>query len=214
MISYHSSFQGAKRSAFFVLAVTLIVAKPHIAIADLGFALNPFYAFSAITGDDSDDVRFSGEISYFHKQNYELAVPLFYSYLAISDLENKAHSKVESVDVVLRKYAGNLSNDHYQKYLGIFVRYTGLTGPSWTSIGLSPPESELTTSKYGVGLNLGIRKFYKRHLGTFYWGASLFYGKYLTGKHDIIKTEQQLLTEDHDSERIFDFEFAKIGYLF
>ena len=97
-------------------------------------------------------------------------------------------------------------------YFGIFSRYTYLEGTLESDI-FQPKRSELSVSsehKLGTGVNLGFKIFFKKY----YWGMSVFLGKYFIGNNDQFGAVSGPFSHNYDAETIIDMELLKIGYIF
>jgi hypothetical protein len=149
-------------------------------------------------------VSLSGGFSLFGVNRHaEIAFPLYYS-----NPENPKDLKEWTIDCHYRYFLGNTQNGFY---LSGFVRYAHLDGYLGDNsiFGDGPSDVKGSENKVGIGVGLGYRKFSYKGL---YWGASLSFGRYLTGEND--RFYGSFLSYDDDKKFIIDVEFLKFGWAF
>jgi hypothetical protein len=136
---------------------------------------------------------FSGGVSYFlGKQNAELHFPLYFEQ-SKSDTYNE---QILTLDIEYRKFI------HNEFYMGGLFRVARLWGG----------EYDKSTTKLGVGANIGYRFFYKNGL---YWGVGASYTQYFSGENHIFGRGGVDMTYlSNDTRAIFELEFLKLGYVF
>ncbi len=170
-----------------------------------GTELNPFRLLLV------DDSALSGGISYFdHRHNTEIALPFFHQYRDNSSFPDETYRET-TVDLHYRKY---LDSKLQGIYLSAFARYARLKGstyadPQFDSNGNYVQGPTRSTEKLGFGLGIGMRTFFDNGI---YLGASLMFGRYISGESDIFTGDDDIVSED--GEQIFDIELLKIGYAF
>ena len=150
-------------------------------------------------------VSLSGSFSLFGVSRHsEVAFPWFYS-----NPEDQKDLNEWTIDCHYRDFLGNTQNGFY---LSVFVRYAhleGYLGNNWLIDTTEPDDVKDSENKVGIGVGLGYRKFSYKGL---YWGASLSFGRYITGKHN--KFYGNFLAIDDDQNFIIDVEFLKFGWAF
>lgn len=168
-----------------------------------------------LDSDSSIGTRISGELDiYFPNYDYEIGIPLLYRHANVATDENPRFGSVKSIDIVLRKYFGdNTSSTKY--YYGGFVRYAELNGISTQEKSVIGEREFKSVTKTGAGIELGLKKTITLLNTPFYWGASIFYGQYISSKNNIVDVRSDyMISEIYDEKTILDFHFAKIGYVF
>ncbi len=170
-----------------------------------GVELNPFRFFAV------GDHAVSGGFAYFdHTRRVEIAMPIFYQYDNSSSFPDETYRET-TVDLHYRKYLGKRLQGIY---LSAFLRYAHLYGNAYATRrydgqGNYVLGGKRTEDKLGAGLGIGLRAFFDNGV---YLGASLMFGRYLTGNQDIFSGDDDITSED--GRQIVDIELLKIGYAF
>jgi hypothetical protein len=151
-------------------------------------------------------VSLSGGFSLFGVNRHaEIAFPMYYS-----SPEDPKDLKEWTIDCHYRYFLGNTQHGFY---LSGFVRYAHLNGYLGDNdlqlFDDGTAEVKSRENKVGIGVGLGFRKVSYKGL---YWGASLSFGRYITGEND--KFYGNFLSYDDDKKIIIDIEFLKFGWAF
>ncbi len=208
----------SRRSALALLLVSLAVHSTQ-ALSDnkeqsatprplVGLALNGF-----LLGSN----EFSGTLSFFPRQlPIEIAIPVYHG--SFTDYEQS------DIDLRLRYYLRrnqpyNTSHGASGMYVSLDARYSKLQGLTRIEFNNTNSRTERyydNTSKLGIGVGLGIRGvfYYKWKV---YFGASLNFGRYLTGDHDLFSNRGLGVWSSggtSDDRNYVDLEFLKVGMVF
>ena len=198
----------------FLLAVLTFTASAAPLSADKkwGAELNPFRLLLV------EDIALSGGVSYFdHRHNAEIAFPFFNrndsdgDNFTLNSSSSSSRFRETNLDVHYRKFLG----PNFQGlYLSAFARATELRGDTFINLtdrnGFSRRTHgpKITTRKIGVGIGIGLRRFFSNGI---YVGASLMIGRYFDDD-----TPNYINSEifSGQEEQIIDIELLKIGYAF
>ena len=197
------------KSIFYILLLTTLSlyaeAVDSTKTEEWGIEFNPIRAVFF-----HEDTSFSGTFTHFNNsESTEISIPWYYYSTDITskDSESNYNSRSILVDVHYRKY---FSPNTEGGYLGVFGRYAHLHGLD------NETEKYRVLNKVGMGLEVGFKV--KNIFDTsFYYGASISLGSYLTGEDNVFKSSRggELPSFVFDDIRqIIDIELFKIGYAF
>jgi hypothetical protein len=150
-------------------------------------------------------VSLSGGFSLFGVNRHaEIAFPVYYS-----SPEDPKDLKEWTIDCHYRYFLGNTQNGFYLSGFARYAHLSGYQGDDAPLFGGGNIGEKSSQNKLGMGVGLGYRKFSYKGL---YWGASLSFGRYLTGEND--RFYGSYLSYDDDKKFIIDVEFLKFGWAF
>lgn len=165
--------------------------------------------------------------NYFNSEKgFELAVPIVItdnrvrggSYVDATEIPGRTNSAL-NIDVIYRKHtlksSTKITSQSYWYYGGV-LRYSHLDGvlSENNPLGRQSRNNRRSTSKYGLGINLGYKNFFTMFDSSFYWGMSISYGKYVSGKSNVELENSSSGSFGYENTDFIDIEFAKLGYVF
>ncbi len=162
--------------------------------------------------------------NYFNNERgFEIAVPVVIGTHTING--TVIHKNVSvTVDLHFRKHRviknSSSAKSYSYWYYGAVTRYLNLSGNLASNVEPTIRDSTFTRTtetRIGLGLSVGYKNFiYSSHFkkAKFYWGFSISYGEYLTGKSNVDFENTIGGPGFDDSTDFFDIEFTKFGYLF
>ena len=165
----------------------------------IGFEFNPV---SFLFASADNQITFSGGISFFTiSKTAEIAFPIY-------SRSGDDGFSLNQIDCHYRIFLGKHRNGFY---ISSGIRHISIEGKEDNSyfdlFGIGPTSDNiLKISKSGLTFGIGYRIFGKN---GWYWGASIFGGRYLDKSDVKIKSAPAA-----HSEGIIDMEFFKIGRLF
>ena len=163
----------------------------------IGIEFNPAGFLLAST---TDEIEISGGISLFAiSKTAEIAFPI-YSRVGANDFS------LFQIDGHYRKFTGKHRNGFYISSGVRYISITGRDGVDFFGIPLSTSDEISQISRFGLTFGIGYRIFGNN---GWYWGTSLFAGRYLTESDITISGANA-----SDSDKIIDMELLKIGRLF
>ena len=169
----------------------------------IGIEINPFRLLIS----DGSWQSFSGTISHFNDNTgIEIAMPIYYKKKIHNYDTYENHDTTLNLDIHYRKYFSGTQTEGV--YLGGFGRYTYIDAKARND------DQYRTVQKFGIGAEIGLKG--KKIFNTsFYWGASLALGGYLSNDNDMFdRTDIFDNLGNDDRKMILDLELLKIGYNF
>jgi hypothetical protein len=172
---------------------------------NFGIEISPIFLILS----EKDDLNIKGAFSLFNiSKRLELAFP--FEYISRKDKEMLYYGFLAdynrfTIDCIPRLF---LKNEQGGFYFSAGLRYTYEYGIDEDLNRVTPENKYNSNKKLGVSFGIGYRYF--SPIG-FYWGASLFGGKYFTDNKIII---DNLTGTSMEPDLFFMIELLKFGYAF
>jgi len=206
-----------KNLKIIILIIYLSVVTVHgqvIKEKNIGIEVS-ILGLATLISKSASEKYFSTTLSYFNNENNTvLSIPISYynnkldsnNYMYSNSNAITYHEKILNIDIQYKK------NILYKKNINLFfgplLRYTYIDSKVLNSTKYAK------LSKYGLGINIGM-KFLKKIKGyLFYVGPSISIGKYFGSNSDVEFRSNSMSSTTSNYKKFIDIEIFKIGYRF